>query len=64
MDTETIRWIIGAVLIATGVPIFYLGNYLRAPDEIKRQKATEVKLLGIIWMAAGVLLYMTVLITS
>ena len=48
MDAETIRWIIGAVLVAVGVPIFYIGNYLSAPDDKKKQKATEVKLLGLI----------------
>ena len=48
MDTDTIRWIVGAVLIAIGVPFFYLGNYLSAPEDRKKQKAAEIKLLGLI----------------
>lgn len=64
MDADTIRWIIGAVLIAIGVPFFYLGNYLSAPEGRKKQKAAEIKLLGLIWMIAGVLLYVTVIFTN
>jgi uncharacterized protein YjeT (DUF2065 family) len=64
MDTDTIRWIVGAVLIAIGVPFFYLGNYLSAPEDRKKQKAAEIKLLGLIWMVAGVLLYVTVLVAN
>jgi hypothetical protein len=53
---------VGAVLIAVGVPVFYLGNYLLAPEAKKKQKTGEIKYLGLIWIAAGVVLYFTALV--
>jgi hypothetical protein len=64
MDTDTIRWIVGAVLIAIGLPVFYLGNYLLSPETKKRQKAGEIKYLGLIWIAAGVILYFTAFVMN
>ena len=64
MDTESIRWIVGAVLVVVGVPVFYIGNYLSAAEGKKKQKAGEVKYLGLIWIAAGALLYLAALIFS
>jgi hypothetical protein len=52
----------GAVLIAVGLPLFYVGRYLSAPENEKKQKARDIKGIGILWMAVGVLIYIGVLI--
>jgi len=63
MDTSSLIIIaIGAVLIAVGVPLFYVGRYLSAPADKKKQKARGIKVIGIFWMAIGVLIYIGVLI--
>jgi hypothetical protein len=63
MDTGSlIIFAIGAVLIAIGVPLFSIGRYLLAPEDNKKQKARGIKIIGIIWMAVGVLLYAWVLV--
>jgi hypothetical protein len=56
------RWIIGAVLIAVGLPLFYVGRYLSASEDKKKQRARDIKSIGILWMAIGVLIYIVVLI--
>ncbi len=56
------RWIIGAVLIAVGLPLFFVGRYLSAPEDKKKQKARDIKIIGIIWMAVGVLIYIVALL--
>jgi hypothetical protein len=58
-----ILWTMGAVMIAIGVPLFYLGRYLLAPEDEKKRKAWGLKVIGIVWMAVGVLIYLVVLIT-
>ena len=63
MDTGSLIIIaIGAVLIAVGVPLFYIGRYLSAPEDKKKQKAHGIKVIGLFWMAIGVLIYIVVLI--
>ena len=63
MDTGGLIIIaIGAVMIAIGVPLFYVGRYLSAPDDKKKQKARDIKVIGIVWMAVGVLIYICVLV--
>jgi hypothetical protein len=63
METDTIRLVSGAVLIAVGVPIFNLARYLLAPKESKKRIAQGLKVIGIVWMSVGVILYLVVLLT-
>jgi uncharacterized membrane protein YidH (DUF202 family) len=64
MDTmRLILWSMGVVLIGIGLPLFYLGRYFRAPEDEKKQKARDVQVIAIIWMAAGVIIYIDVLIS-
>jgi predicted nucleic acid-binding Zn ribbon protein len=58
-----IIWMIGAVLIAIGVPLFYLGRYFSAPESEKKKKARDIKIVAIIWMVVGVLIYVGVLLS-
>jgi heme/copper-type cytochrome/quinol oxidase subunit 2 len=60
--TRFVVWLMGVVLIGIGLPLFYLGRYFRAPEGEKKQKARDVQVIAIIWMAAGVLIYLVVLI--
>jgi heme/copper-type cytochrome/quinol oxidase subunit 2 len=61
--TRLITWLMGVVLIAIGLPLFYLGRYFRAPEDEKKQKARDVQVIAIIWMAAGVIIYLGILIS-
>lgn len=64
MDTtRLILWSMGVVMIAIGLPLFYVGRYFRAPEDEKKQKARDVQVIGIIWMAAGVMIYLGILIS-
>ena len=64
MDTTSlIIWLMGVVLIGIGLPLFYIARYLSAPEDQKKQKARNLKVIAIIWMAAGVMIYLEVLIT-
>jgi heme/copper-type cytochrome/quinol oxidase subunit 2 len=60
--TRLILWSMGVVMIAIGLPLFYVGRYFRAPEDEKKQKARDMQVIAIIWMAAGVLIYLGVLI--
>jgi heme/copper-type cytochrome/quinol oxidase subunit 2 len=63
MDTNSlIIWSMGVVLIAIGVPLFYLARYLSAPEDKKKQKVRSLKVLAIVWMTVGVLIYLGVFI--
>jgi heme/copper-type cytochrome/quinol oxidase subunit 2 len=61
--TRLITWLMGVVLIGIGLPLFYLGRYFRAPEDEKKQKARDVQVIAIIWMAAGVIIYLGILIS-
>ena len=64
MDTQSlIIFAIGAVLIAVGVPLFFIGRYLLALEDKRKQKARDLKVIAIIWMAVGVIIYLKVLIS-
>ena len=63
MEFDLIRLVIGAVLIAIGVPLFSLARYLLAPEEKKKRIARGLKVIAIIWMSIGVILYLAVLFT-
>ena len=58
-----ILWTMGVVMIAVGLPLFYVGRYFSAPEDKKKQKARDLKVIGIIWMAVGVLIYLGVLLS-
>ena len=62
-DTRLIIWVMGVVLIGIGLPLFYVASYLLAPEDKKKQKARDIKGISILWMAAGVLIYIGVLIS-
>ena len=63
MDTNSlIIWVIRVVLIGVGLPLFYIGRYLSAPEDEKQRKARDLKGIAILWMAAGVIIYLVVLI--
>ena len=65
MDTNsTIRIIIGAILIAIGLPLFALARYFSAPEQKKNQMIQSIKIIAITWISVGVLLYLVVLITN
>jgi len=64
MDTtRLILWSMGVVMIAIGLPLFYVARYLLAPEDKKKQKARDVKVIGIIWMVVGVMIYLGILIS-
>ena len=64
MDTNSaIRIVIGAVLIAIGIPLFALARYFSAPENKKNQMAKSLKVIAITWVVAGLLLYLVVVIT-
>jgi len=56
------RWLIGVVMISIGISLFYVARYLLAPEDKKKLKARDLKVIAIIWMAAGVMIYLGVLI--
>ncbi len=60
---DTVRWIVGAALIAIGIPIFALARYFEATEDQKKHRIRDLKALAIIWMAVGVLLYVVNLFT-
>ena len=64
MDTSSaIRIVIGAVLIAIGLPLFALARYFSASEAKKNQRARDMKVIAITWVSVGVLLYLVVLLT-
>jgi len=64
MDTNRlIIWVIGAVLIAIGLPLYYLARYFEASEDKKKRRARDLKGIAILWMSAGVIIYLVVLIT-
>ena len=63
MDTfGSINLLMGVVLIGIGVPLFYLARYLSAPEDKKKQKVRSLKVIAIVWMAVGVLIYLGLII--
>jgi len=65
MDTSSaIRIVIGAVLIAIGLPLFALARYFSAPENKKTQMVRGIKIIAITWVSVGVLLYLVILITN
>ena len=52
MDTNRlIIWVIGAVLIAIGLPLYYLARYLEASEDRKKQRVRDLKGIAILWMS-------------
>ncbi|HEX75013.1 MAG TPA: hypothetical protein G4O12_00365 [Dehalococcoidia bacterium] len=62
-DKRLIIWTMGVVLIAVGLPLFCIARYFIAAEDKKKQKASDIKNLSILWMAVGVLIYIGVLIS-
>jgi hypothetical protein len=60
---DTYRWVIGAVMIAIGLPLYFLARYLEASEDTKKRRARDLKLIAIIWMSIGVIVYLVALIT-
>lgn len=60
---DTVRWVIGAMLIAVGLPLFFLARYLEAPEDKKKESARVLKLVSIIWMSVGLILYLVNVLT-
>lgn len=59
MDTSsTIRIVIGAMMIAIGLPLFALARYFSAPEHEKNQRIRGIKIIAITWISAGVVLYL------
>jgi len=50
-------------MIGIGLPLFYVARYLSASEDEKKRKARDVKVIAIIWMAVGVMIYLGVLIS-
>jgi heme/copper-type cytochrome/quinol oxidase subunit 2 len=61
--TRLILWTMGVVMIAIGLPLFYIARYFLAPEDKKKQKARDIKVIAVIWMAVGVIIYLGVLIS-
>jgi heme/copper-type cytochrome/quinol oxidase subunit 2 len=61
--TRLILWLMGVVMIGIGLPLFYVARYFLAPEDKKKQKARDVKVIGIIWMVVGVMIYLGILIS-
>jgi heme/copper-type cytochrome/quinol oxidase subunit 2 len=59
---DTYRWVIGAVMIAIGLPLYFLARYLEASEDTKKRRVRDLKLIAIIWMAVGVIIYLVALI--
>jgi hypothetical protein len=53
----------GVAMIAIGLPLFYIGRYFSAPEDEKKRKARDLQVIAIIWMAAGVMIYVGILIS-
>ncbi|MGA2158688.1 MAG: hypothetical protein ABSG90_05680 [Dehalococcoidia bacterium] len=63
MDTSSlVVWVMGVIMIAIGLPLFYIASYLSAPEDKKQQRAGYLKVIAVIWVAAGVLIYISVLV--
>ena len=57
-----IIWLMGEVLIAIGVPLFYLARYFSAPEDKRKKLIRGLKVIAVVWMAVGVLIYLAVII--
>lgn len=65
MDASSaMRIVIGAMLIAIGLPLFALTRYFSAPEDKKKQMARRIEIIAITWTSVGVILYLVVLITT
>ena len=63
MDTNSlIIMSMGVPLIAIGIPLFALANYLSAPEDKKRKAAGRIKVIAIAWVTAGLFIYFLAII--
>ena len=64
MDTSSlVLWAMGVVLIGNGLPVVYIARYFLAPEDQKARRARAVLGIGILWLIAGVGIYVKVLIS-
>ncbi len=61
---DTIRWVIGAVLIAVGVPLYFMARYFEVSEGSKKRRIRDLKAVAIVWMALGVVIYQVALISK
>lgn len=61
--SKLVTLLMGEVVIAIGVPLFCIARYFSAPDEKKKRRAHSIKIVAIVWMAVGVLIYLRVIIS-
>ena len=60
---DTYRWVIGAVMIAIGLPLYFLARYFEGSEDTKKRRVRDLKLIAILWMSIGVIVYLVALIT-
>ena len=59
MDTDSlIVMSMGVPLIAIGLPLFAFARYLLAPDDKKPRIARGIKVIAVVFVAAGLLIYL------
>jgi hypothetical protein len=61
---DTVRWIIGAVLIAIGIPLYFLARYFDASEDLKKRRIRDLKTIAVVWMSLGVIIYLVALILN
>jgi hypothetical protein len=52
----------GVPLIAIGLPLFALSRYLLAPEDKKNQIARGIKVIAIVYVAVGLIIYLVAFI--
>ena len=57
------RWVIGAIMIAIGLPLYFLARYFEASEDTKKRRIRDLKLIAILWISIGVIVYLVALIT-
>lgn len=63
MDTNSLIVLsMGVPLIAIGLPLFALARYLLAPEDKKNQIARGIKIIAIVYVAVGLMIYLLAII--
>ena len=64
MDTNSlIIWVNGAILIAIGLAVYFLAMYFEATEANRKNRVRDLKIVAILSMLVGALIYIIVLIT-
>ena len=65
MDTNSLIVVsMGVPLIAIGLPLLALARYFSAPEDKKKRKLREIKIIAVTWVAVGLLIYLSALIRA